>query len=100
MEFWKVLYISLKGRNSLTNISIWRLICPKAMIIFVPIAFDELLKLKKAGWLTACTEYELRQIITKTSKYITKYLQTLRDVKGFSIHSALPIFQYRMKSIF
>lgn len=44
---------------------------------------DELLKLKKAGWLTACTEYELRQIITKTSKYITKYLQTLRDVKRF-----------------
>lgn len=44
---------------------------------------NELLKLKNNGYFTVCTEYDLRQIITKTSKYITKYLQTLRDVKRF-----------------
>lgn len=44
---------------------------------------DEFLKLKYDGYFTVCTEYDLRQSITKTSKYITKYLQTLRDVKRF-----------------
>lgn len=44
---------------------------------------DELLKLKKTGYLTTCTEYDLRHAITSTSRYITKYLQTLRDVKRF-----------------
>lgn len=43
----------------------------------------EFLKLKNSGHLTACTEQEFRNVVRDESRFIERYLPTLRDVKRF-----------------